>query len=365
MLTLNEKIKQTPINVKDAIKYIDDSKNYILLTHEEFIKLCVKINTETNSYLVESNGCDFIVEGLEGCTYILDGNLSGSIIVVGSNSCNAVRTGIGLGDAIRVGDGDGDAVRDNELIREDNKVNSNEISLENIFNINRLFIGNSIRDGSGCGNALFTSKFAGNAIKLGSGEGSSSSSNDGCGVVLNSEKTIKGKKTFISKYSKDIINLPKQFLTDKDDLIANVLNYQQFISKANYLQQTDSSNKISVNHSFYLDDINENTIIELTNEKINGTLPVNIFLYASSDCNIEIRLKDIFLPVTVTRKDDFNGHIIVSGKGNCSVIRLGNGDGHSILLGDINGTARRVGKGVGESYKEGSGLGGISNIKEG
>ena len=363
MLTLNEKIKQTPINVKDAIKYIDSSENYILLTHEEFIKLCIGINTETNSYLIEANGCDFIVEGLEGCTYILDGNLPGSIIVVGSNSCNAVRTGIGLGDAVRVGDGDGDAVRDNELLRKDVKHNSNEISLEGIFNINRLFIGNSIRDGSGYGNALFTSRFAGNAIKLGSGGGSSSSSADGCGIALNSEKSIKGKRTFISKHSKDIMNIPKQFLTDKDSIIANVLDYLQFISKANYLQQTDSLNKVSINHSFYLDDINENIIIELTNEKINGSLPVNIFLYANSDCNIEVRLKDITLPVTVTRKDDFNGHIIVTGKGNCSVIRLGNGNGHSILLGDINGTARRVGNGVGESYKEGNGLGGVSNIK--
>lgn len=363
MLTLSEKIKQNPINIKDAIKYINDKGNYILLTHEQFIKRCFEINDEKKSYLVESNGCDFIVEGLEGCTYILDGNLSGTIIVVGSNSCNAVRTGIGLGDAIRVGDGDGDAVRDNEMLKEVSVKTSNEILLENILNVNRFFIGNSIRDGSGYGNALFTSRFAGNAIKLGSGGGTSSSSVDGCGIALNSEKSIKGKRTFISKHSKDIMNVPKQFLTDKDNIIANVLDYLQFISKANYLQQTDSLNKVSINHSFYLDDINENIIIELTNEKINGSLPVNIYLYANSDCNIEVRLKDITLPVTVTRKDDFNGHIIVSGKGNCSVIRLGNGDGHSILLGDINGTARRVGKGLGESYKEGNGLGGVSNIK--
>lgn len=363
MLTLSEKIKQNPINIKDALKYINDKGNYILLTHEQFIKLCSEINDKKKSYLVKSNGCDFIVEGLEGCTYILDGDLSGSIIVVGSNNCNAVRTGVGLGDAIRVGDGGGDSIRNDEVLKKTSSQAFDEMLLKDILNINRFFIGNSIRDGSGIGNAIFLSNFAGNAIRIGNGEGTSISPNDGCGVILNSEKSSTGKKTFITKYSKDILNIPEKLLTDKDDLIANVLSYQQFISKARYIQQKDSLDRSGFNHSFYLEDINENIIIDLYDNNLNGNYPVNIFLYCNSDCSVEIRLNDIKQYITVTRKDDFNGHIILNGKGNGNVIRLGNGNGHSILLGDINGTARRVGKGIGESYKEGNGLGGVSNIK--
>lgn len=363
MSSLNEKLKQNPINIKDAVKYIDESKQYILLTHKQFLKLCVRVNVEKKLFVIETNLCDFIVEGEDDCTYILDGDEAGSIIVVGSNSCNAIRSGIGLGDAIRVGDGSGDSFRDhNKFIKDNSIVNI----LEETMDVSRYFIGNSIRDGSGFGHALFESHFAGNALRIGSGKGSSFSKNKGHGVIYNSTVSdTKKERLCITRQSKDLLNIPKQFVSINENLIAIVYNFEDFKDVADYVQQEDKSDRSNIINNYYLNNISDNLIIDLTTGNIGNNKPVNIYLYTSKDCSIEVRIGNTSQPINIIRKDNFNGHVIVKGKGNCSVIRLGNGDGHSILLGDINGTARRVGKGIGESYKEGNGLGGVSNIKEG
>lgn len=363
MSTLNEKLKQNPINIKDAVKYIDESKQYILLTHEQFLKLCVRVNIEKKLFVIETNLCDFIVEGEDDCTYILDGDEPGSIIVVGSNNCNAARSGIGIGDAIRVGDGGGDSFRDhNKFIKDNSNINI----LEETMDVSRYFIGNSIRDGSGFGHALFESHFAGNALRIGSGKGNSFSLNKGHGVNYNSTISDDNKERLcITRQSKDLLNIPKHLASPKEDLIAIVYNYEDFKDLTEYVQHEDNSDRNNKTNSYYLQDITTNIIIDLTKDVIKNNNPINLYLYASKDCSIEVRISNLPQPITVTRKDDFNGHVLVSGTGNGNVIRLGNGDGHSLLLGDINGTARRVGKGIGESYKEGNGLGGVSNIKEG